>query len=452
MGLSPSALGGDAAAPPAGALVTATTPRRVIYFRGHRDQRSANALVCQLAKGYETASALLHGESATRTLLNLYNLHAVRGVLRDDALVFRTSMTGPHHYFGYIDPKKAHTIESDGSGLLVYREVPAARRAVGTGAPTLRQIPPDASVLRVDSSDYDWVPGAAVDAATRASFSIREQELAQHLVDTSAGSAAQADSLFDSPGILALASPELRFPLLADPHLMDLSRFRAQIVANDAPFAFDQALVARHKHAQHRLRVVTYNYGDAYVDEYLNPGSGIFIERHEFIQAITPLTRECGGFVMLGREVEVGEGGTRKALELVACPVPFGYTLLVDVGAIHGDSTLTGLYMMAMTGNHHAMRTADTVFLKHRDSRANVRVSTAPALPAVTGLGADRFMISCDERPLVALREANSALTARITDALNPVAALWWKPVVTTPGGGVLGWHKTLSQFPQAHS
>jgi len=100
-------------------------------------------------------------------------------------------------------------------------------------------------------------------------------------------------------------------------------------------------------------------------------GSGVFIERHEFIQSITPLSPSCGGFVILGREIEANELG-KKCLELIACAIPFGFTLLVDVGAIHGDSTLTGEFMMAMTGNHKAMKTADTVFLKHRSTRRNV--------------------------------------------------------------------------------
>ena len=207
-----------------------------------------------------------------------------------------------------------------------------------------------------------------------------------------------ADSLFAFPGLLLLEAPELRFSLLAHPHLFDLSRFNAQIVSNATPFAFNQSLVAAHKHAQHRLRVVAYNLGDRYLDDYLlKEGSGNFIERHEFIQAITPLTPECGGFVLLGREVTVeAEGGTTQQLELVACPVPYGFTLLVEVGSIHGDSTLTGLYMMAMTGNHVAMATADTVFLKHRCSRANVRVScteeTAP--PVVPGLPGSAFLLT----------------------------------------------------------
>ena len=123
-------------------------------------------------------------------------------------------------------------------------------------------------------------------------------------------------------------------------------------------------------------------------------GSGAFIERHEFIQAITPLNKECGGFVMLGREVIDIHG--RKSLELVACPVPFGYTLLVDVGSIHGDSTLTGLYMMAMTGNHVAMKTADSVFLKHRETKKNVLVRTVPPLPVIPGLTGSSFLLTSD--------------------------------------------------------
>jgi len=145
---------------------------------------------------------------------------------------------------------------------------------------------------------------------------------------------------------------------------------------------------------------VTYNYGDRYYEDYLMNGSGAFIERHEFIQAITPLNKQCGGFVILGREVT--DGVSKKRLELVACPVPFGYTLLVDVGSIHGDSTLTGLYMMAMTGNHVAMKTADSVFLKHRETKKNVRVSTVPQLPTVSGLTS--LLITSDQKSLETLR------------------------------------------------
>ena len=128
-------------------------------------------------------------------------------------------------------------------------------------------------------------------------------------------------------------------------------------------------------------------------------GSGAFIERHEFIQAITPMNKECSGFVILGCEVTKGDN-----LELVACPVPFGYTLLVDVGSIHGDSTLTGLYMMAMTGNNVAMKTADSVFLKHRETKKNILARTVPQLPVVPGLTGTNFLLTSDEKPLGVLK------------------------------------------------
>ena len=39
--------------------------------------------------------------------------------------------------------------------------------------------------------------------------------------------------------------------------------------------------------------------------------------------------------------------------------------IIIIITTTTGDSTLHGLYMMAMTGNHTAMATANTVFLKH---------------------------------------------------------------------------------------
>lgn len=495
---------------------SATRTRRVVYFRGHVDE-DRSALITQLAAGYQTISALIGSSSpgssggsecATRTLLNLYNLHACRGLVAEQrpsaaasvagvggatrrTLDFPSCMSGPHHYFGWVDPRETFVIEEapadevvrigTGYGLLRYRQV---KLDADLPARPLLPVPADkVAMLR----DYDWRRGSDLDDATRTAYAVAG-ELATHLVDTRSGSlessshaaaptaaasgsaalaasgaagnaaaptaqstpsfwsrlwssvsgsasasasassaasaddltssavvaasvdgaaavastastsgaaaggagavdaraadpdARAADSLFDEPGLLLLPEPRLDLPLLVDPHLFDLSPFHAQIVRNDTPFRFDQALVSTKVHAQHRLRVVTYNYGDDYYRRYLmRPGgSGSFIERHEFIQAITPATPECGGFVILGREMEtdaatgvereVGVGepswvnsgtpsaeggappGSHRRLELVACPVPYGYTLVVDSGSIHGDSTLTGLYMMAMTG------------------------------------------------------------------------------------------------------
>jgi len=239
-------------------------------------------------------------------------------------------MSGPHHYFGWINPRKYHVIEYSGGGP-VYIEVDpddisledrrrvdssvgddsdedATSYATSTWSSggseqryTLEEkmSVSDAQVLRI--TDYDWINGKTIDAETRKSYAINYDETAVLLIDTNSGA---ADSLFANPGILEVDHDELQLPLLEDAYNYDLSSFRAQVVPNHLPFAFNQELVSLYKHAQHRLRVITYNYADGYKDDYLMHGSGVFIERHEFIQAITPVNRQCGGFVILGREVE----------------------------------------------------------------------------------------------------------------------------------------------------
>jgi hypothetical protein len=46
----------------------------------------------------------------------------VRGQINSHGdLVFETSMSGPHHYFGWIDPKENHILDNDINGNLFYR-------------------------------------------------------------------------------------------------------------------------------------------------------------------------------------------------------------------------------------------------------------------------------------------------------------------------------------------
>jgi hypothetical protein len=96
------------------------------------------------------------------------------------------------------------------------------------------------------------------------------------------------------------------------------------------------------------------------------------------------MNEKCGGFAMVGKE----EDGV---LELVGVAVPYGYTLLVDSRAIHGDSTMTGLYMMAMTGHHGAMATADTVFMK---TAGGENVMVEGNMPAVPGMPGTDFLVA----------------------------------------------------------
>jgi len=62
------------------------------YFIGHKEQINS-VLITKVCKNYETLSTLYKGECATRTLSNLYNLHAVRGKINDNGeLIFDTTM------------------------------------------------------------------------------------------------------------------------------------------------------------------------------------------------------------------------------------------------------------------------------------------------------------------------------------------------------------------------
>ena len=132
-------------------------------------------------------------------------------------------------------------------------------------------------------------------------------------------------------------------------------------------------------------------------------------------------------------------------MELVACPIPYGTTLLVDAGCIHGDSTLTGTYSMAMTANHEAMATADTVYLKNRSTRLNAKVMTSPVVPPPRSppVRGSNFLMTSDEKPLSELIKNDVALKAQITASLGRFEALWWKPVVSSLSYK-FGWNKSL--------
>ena len=395
-------------------MSTSCDTKRVIYFKGHANQKKS-ALITKVCKDYETLSAIYKGESATRTLWNLYNLHTVRGPLNSNGeLISKSSMSGPHDYFGWIDPKLCYSLLPNDKGGLIYHK--SDKKEKSDYKPDLLLSIGDENIHTV--TNYEWIQGSIMDPEMRDLYSIKD-ELAQELVDAQG----QRDSLFDDPGVLIFEEPELNIPLFQNPQHYNLSSFKAKIVPNDSKWSFDQELVSKYKHAQHKLRVISYSYGESYVPDYLMKGSGIFIERHEFIQAITPMNKECGGFVILGRETDNG-------LDLIACTIPFGHTLIVDVGSIHGDSTLIGKYQMAMTGNHKAMKTADSVFMKHRETRNNIKITTTPNHePAYTPY---ELYLTSDMKSLEDLHEDNENLIQTINQSLGTITKVWWQPVIFT--------------------
>ena len=102
------------------------------------------------------------------------------------------------------------------------------------------------------------------------------------------------------------------------------------------------------------------DYND-YLD-YCMANDGVFIEKHPFIQIMTPCCPLNDGYILVGRECK-----DSSYIKLIGIFIPFGCSLIVEPWAIHGDSAFIGKYQMAMTCEHREMRKADTVFLRNRD-------------------------------------------------------------------------------------
>lgn len=110
------------------------------------------------------------------------------------------------------------------------------------------------------------------------------------------------------------------------------------------------------------MQIISYYFGKNYAKFTIENEDGLFLEKHPFIQSMTPLHETSRGFVIVGRIND-------DEIDLLGIKIPFGYTLLVDSLAIHGDSTLIGLYGMEMTADHIEMAKSDTVFLRNKHDK-----------------------------------------------------------------------------------
>lgn len=500
---------------------TQTTPKRLIYFSGH-PRLTGNKMITRVYADYETVSGLFNGfqnvfpgwsgECASRTLSNLYNLHACRGLITNTntgiepsgqkpQLQLETSMSGPHHYLGHIDPRDYISVyipepQSGEFGLPIYTSYAITdvlaqhqqhQSASHPQMPKMKTHIPAENILTL--TEYRWISGKDMTNPLKNRYGTLEHHADRNsnsnrnsnrnsnsnsnsnikMVDTQTGTPA-ADSLFPNPGVLELGVSEIRLQIInPDPATnggveYDFSGFGAQLVSNSQPWRFNQARIQANPHAQHKLRLITYYYGTRYVSDYLMKpklrqldvgGSGLFIERHEFIQAITPINRDCGGFVILGRELKTWQG-RKMGLELISVRVPFGFTLLVEPWAIHGDSNLTGLYSMAMTGNHLAMATADTVFIKNHNNAGNVRVigvatgtySQASTISGKMPTGPQQLLLTSDHMDQDDLQKADVALKSEIRTGCSWLESWYYNPVIWSPrlGKKILA---SIAQIPK---
>jgi hypothetical protein len=185
-------------------------------------------------------------------------------------------------------------------------------------------------------------------------FTLLKGEWISHSLENS------ENSLFPKPGILKFTTTEriIHIPKF-DATRFNLQSFGARMVLNDSSFQMIENDRLQHypNEAYDDLRVISYKFGPHYTN-YQFQTNGLFLEHHKFIQTMTPLNETASGFVLLARLIN-------DYYFIIAVPIPFGYTLILDPDCIHGDSTLCGYYCMCMTSNHTSMATANTVFLRN---------------------------------------------------------------------------------------
>ena len=172
-----------------------------------------------------------------------------------------------------------------------------------------------------------------------------------------------SESIFSSSGLLEIEAPkEIKLPSF-DPREIDLTEFKARLVANNEPFQITKERL----YVDDEYCAVSYQYDPGHAERQIKERGGLFLEFHQFAQTITPLRRDAKGFVTLAKWNK-----EHTHLELIPIQIPYGFTLIIEKDCIHGDTTLNGLFMMCMTSDHISMATADTVFLKHADDKDNI--------------------------------------------------------------------------------
>lgn len=295
-------------------------------------------------------------EGATRSILRMINLKTARGTAPG------AKMMGPCDYFGNVEAPHNHsyTIDIDKDGVpafLINRKAPHDSRPVDTSVYTIK--PEEVS----STIKATWYKGTNPSIETiKSTYTHPDRSVF-------------GQSLFPSAGILEIDGEEALTLRKFDATKIDLTPFKARLVANNVPFKITSDPVA----SSDDYRAVTYLYEPNYAEDQVKNGGGLFLETHQFAQTMTPIDTSSGGFVTLGRWID----DERTQLELIAVQIPFGYTLLVDKECIHGDTNLTGMFMMCMTSNHITMNTADTVFLKSKKTHHNFSIVVAEDAPSI---------------------------------------------------------------------
>ncbi len=327
--------------------ITSTEVKRVMFRKGEQGQ-----FVVRLCEGWKTSpyfteSGLLTGSA--RCELRLKNIELFRGDISDPSL--GKIMVGPNHYFGTLIDIDKHAYQiSIEQGFPTFSATEYCGSELGRDK-ALTELKPTEQ-LELGMGQWCWASGTS-----------KEHTLKEFLKDKITARSTAA-SLTAHLGVLILPSNHLEMPKL-DATAVNLSEYGAKLVRNDQPFTISQS-------KEDAMDVVTYHFGKQYAQYQIEHGNGLFLETHDFTQIMTPLSPSCGGFITLGKKVQSESEG--KKLQLIGVRVPYGYSIIVEKGAVHGDATFTGSYAMAMTVLHTTMGTADVVFLRDSEGK-NVTLS-----------------------------------------------------------------------------
>jgi len=112
------------------------------------------------------------------------------------------------------------------------------------------------------------------------------------------------------------------------------------------------------------IMMLEYDYTKIYKDDFLlkeHGGGGIFVEHHNFPHIHIPMEEECGGYIVIGKEIKPDE------FHFTAFQIPYGYALYTPANTIHGDGTLVGKYGLALADS--TMISADTVLIYNENTK-----------------------------------------------------------------------------------
>ena len=379
--------------------VTSNDKTRLLFLDGEKGSVACRVHGSQIANPIPSLSPENTVETSFRTRLRLNNLIAVRGVPGE-------GMVGPADYYGNWERPEKYTYSIE----------------ILEGLPTIYQHENQAPISRpvrpiseddITNIKATWISGTDLNAITAKKIEYQNQH--HPLI---------GDSLFNNSGILEIEDLDKIELKQFNATECDLTPFKARLEANDEPFK----ITTERMPAVDEWRAVSYHYETGYAKRQIEMGGGLFLETHDFPQSITPIEPSAGGFVTLAKWKDEHK---KEELEIIGVKIPFGYTLIIEQGCIHGDSDLTGMFMMCMTSNHVTMRSANTVFLKNATTKQNMAVSLEDELDFL-----DNRLVRSPQpeapKPLVMYtgheNYANfDKKTKGMSFMFNPFSKGWWK-------------------------